>query len=177
MTTHYDVVIIGSGAGGGTVARALASTGRRILVIERGGTFDRDAGNWDPAVVWMEQRYRTKERWLTPDGEFQPNMHYGVGGNTKFWVANQVQQPELLDKVNFDKMIEEYGDGVSAPPTVMRDAEEVAAIRQGRQRQLDQQVAAEQARAMAGTVKDLASSPTGGDTALSRVMDAMGREQ
>jgi len=92
-------------------------------------------------------------------------------------LANQVQQPELLDKVNFDKMIEEYGDGVSAPPTVMRDAEEVAAIRQGRQRQLDQQVAAEQARAMAGTVKDLASSPTGGDTALSRVMDAMGREQ
>ena len=87
MTTHYDVVIIGSGAGGGTIARALASTGRRILVIERGGTFERDASNWDPAVVWMEQRYRTKERWLTPDGEFQPNMHYGVGGNTKFWGA------------------------------------------------------------------------------------------
>ena len=87
MTTHYDVVIIGSGAGGGTLARALAPTGRRILVIERGGTFERDAGNWDPAVVWMEQRYRTKERWLTPDGEFQPNMHYGVGGNTKFWGA------------------------------------------------------------------------------------------
>ena len=87
MSTHYDVVIIGSGAGGGTIARALASTGRRILVIERGGTFERDADNWDPAVVWMEQRYRTKERWLTPDGEFQPNMHYGVGGNTKFWGA------------------------------------------------------------------------------------------
>jgi choline dehydrogenase-like flavoprotein len=85
--THYDVVIIGSGAGGGTIARALASTGRRILVLERGGTFARDAGNWDPAVVWMEQRYRTRERWLSPDGEFQPNMHYGVGGNTKFWGA------------------------------------------------------------------------------------------
>ena len=87
MSTHYDVVIIGSGAGGGTIARALASTGRRILVIERGGTFERDAGNWNPSVVWMEQRYRTKERWLSPDGEFQPNMHYGVGGNTKFWGA------------------------------------------------------------------------------------------
>jgi choline dehydrogenase-like flavoprotein len=85
VTTHYDVVIIGSGAGGGTLARALASTGRRILVVERGDTFERDAANWDPTVVWIEQRYRTKERWLTPDGEFQPYMHYGVGGNTKFW--------------------------------------------------------------------------------------------
>jgi len=85
--SDYDVIIIGSGAGGGTMARALASTGRRILVLERGGTFARDAGNWDPGVVWIEQRYRTKERWLTADAEFQPNMHYGVGGNTKFWGA------------------------------------------------------------------------------------------
>lgn len=85
MSAHYDIVIIGSGAGGGTIARALASTGRSILVIERGGTFERDAGNWDPAVVWIEQRYRATERWLTPEGDFQPNTHYGVGGNTKFW--------------------------------------------------------------------------------------------
>ncbi|MCC7415630.1 MAG: GMC family oxidoreductase [Acidobacteria bacterium] len=87
MTTHYDVVIIGSGAGGGTLARALAPTGRRILVVERGGDIVREAGNWNPAVVWVEQRYRAKERWLTPGGEFQPNIHYGVGGNTKFWGA------------------------------------------------------------------------------------------
>ena len=82
----YDIVIIGSGAGGGTMARALAPTGRRILVIERGGTFTRDTDNWDPGVVWVEQRYRAKERWLTSGArEFQPNTHYGVGGNTKFW--------------------------------------------------------------------------------------------
>jgi choline dehydrogenase-like flavoprotein len=82
----YDIVIIGSGAGGGTMARALAPTGRRILVIERGGTFTRDTDNWDPGVVWVEQRYRAKERWLTSGTrEFQPNTHYGVGGNTKFW--------------------------------------------------------------------------------------------
>jgi choline dehydrogenase-like flavoprotein len=85
VTAHYDIVIIGSGAGGGTIARALAPTGRRILVVERGGTFDREPANWDPAAVWIEQRYRTKERWLGPSGEFQPNTHYGVGGNTKFW--------------------------------------------------------------------------------------------
>lgn len=86
MSLHYDVVIIGSGAGGGTMARALASTGRRILVIERGSSFPRHADNWDPGVVWIEQRYRAKERWLTSgSGDFQPNTHYGVGGNTKFW--------------------------------------------------------------------------------------------
>ena len=82
---RVDVVIIGSGAGGGTMARALASTGRRILVLERGGHFPRHADNWDPGVVWVEQRYRAKERWLTGSGDFQPNTHYGVGGNTKFW--------------------------------------------------------------------------------------------
>ena len=85
-TEHFDIVIIGSGAGGGTMARALASTGRRILVIERGQTFPRHADNWDPGVVWIEQRYRAKERWLKSESdEFQPNTHYGVGGNTKFW--------------------------------------------------------------------------------------------
>src|SRR5262245_64697716 len=83
---RYDVVIIGSGAGGGTMARALASSGRRILVIERGTSFPRHADNWDPGVVWVEQRYRSKERWLrSRAGTFQPNTHYGIGGNTKFW--------------------------------------------------------------------------------------------
>ena len=71
----YDIVIIGSGAGGGTMARALAPTGRRILVIERGATFTRDTDNWDPGVVWVEQRYRAKERWLTSGArEFQPKI-------------------------------------------------------------------------------------------------------
>src|SRR5262247_2987992 len=86
QTEHFDIVIIGSGAGGGTMARALASTGRRILVIERGPTFPRHVDNWDPGVVWIEQRYRAKERWLKSDSDdFPPNTHYGVGGNTKFW--------------------------------------------------------------------------------------------
>ena len=86
VASRYDVIIIGSGAGGGTMARALAPTGRRILVIERGGVVSPHADNWDAGVVWVEQRYRAKERWLKPArGDFQPNMHYGVGGNTKFW--------------------------------------------------------------------------------------------
>jgi choline dehydrogenase-like flavoprotein len=86
QTEHFDIVIIGSGAGGGTIAHALASTGRRILVLERGRTVPRHVDNWDPKIVWIEQRYRAKERWLKSDSEdFEPNIHYGVGGNTKFW--------------------------------------------------------------------------------------------
>jgi choline dehydrogenase-like flavoprotein len=86
IAAHYDVVIIGSGAGGGTMARALADSGARILVLERGEYVPREPENWDPAAVWVEQRYRARERWLKEGaGDFQPNMHYGVGGNTKFW--------------------------------------------------------------------------------------------
>ena len=83
---HYDVVIIGSGAGGGTMARALADTGARILVLERGDVVPREAENWDPASVWKHLRYRAHEQWLDADGRaFRPYTHYGVGGNTKFW--------------------------------------------------------------------------------------------
>lgn len=86
-TTHaFDLVIIGSGAGGGTLARALADTGRRILVIERGGVVPSEAENWSPAAVWKDLRYRTTERWVDRAGEeFEPYTHYNVGGNTKYW--------------------------------------------------------------------------------------------
>jgi len=82
----FDVVIIGSGAGGGTMARALAGTSARILVIERGGAVPQEDGNWDPVTVWKDLKYRTTERWRDAAGEeFTPYTHYNVGGNTKFW--------------------------------------------------------------------------------------------
>ena len=82
----FDVIIIGSGAGGGTMARALADSPARILVIERGDFVPREAENWDPAAVWKDLRYRARDRWLDERGdEFLPYTHYGVGGNTKFW--------------------------------------------------------------------------------------------
>jgi choline dehydrogenase-like flavoprotein len=86
VTVHYDLVIIGSGAGGGTLAHALAPTGARLLVIERGHAVPREDENWNPEAVWKHLRYRTTERWVDADGlEFLPYTHYGVGGNTKFW--------------------------------------------------------------------------------------------
>jgi choline dehydrogenase-like flavoprotein len=82
----YDIVIIGSGAGGGTMARALGPTGARILLVERGGAVPQEAENWDPAAVWKQLRYRSTEKWVDGAGEeFLPYTHYGVGGNTKFW--------------------------------------------------------------------------------------------
>jgi choline dehydrogenase-like flavoprotein len=86
VNERYDVVIIGSGAGGGTMARALAATGARILILERGDFVPEEDENWDPVAVWKQLRYRSAERWLDErDREFQPYMHYCVGGNSKFW--------------------------------------------------------------------------------------------
>lgn len=86
MAERFDLVILGSGAGGGTLARALSSTGARILVVERGEAVPREPENWSPAAVWKDLRYRTREQWMDHTGEaFLPYTHYVVGGNTKFW--------------------------------------------------------------------------------------------
>lgn len=83
---RFDVVVIGSGAGGGTIAHALADTGVRMLVVERGDFIPQEAENWDPVAVWKHLRYQTRETWLDRRGrEFRPYTHYNVGGNTKFW--------------------------------------------------------------------------------------------
>ena len=86
MNTSFDVIIIGSGAGGGTMARALADTGAKILVLERGDFIAQEDENWSPDAVWKQLRYRTTETWLDESGTaFRPYTHYCVGGNTKFW--------------------------------------------------------------------------------------------
>lgn len=86
--TVVDVVVVGSGAGGGTLARALAGSDVSVLVVERGGWLPQEKQNWDPTEVWRKQRYRESETWFNRRGEdFQPFMHYLVGGNTKFWGA------------------------------------------------------------------------------------------
>ncbi len=83
---RYDIVIIGSGAGGGTMAHALAGSPARILILERGDFIPQEDDNWNPEAVWIDRRYQTRERWINGDGqEFAPYTHYCVGGNTKFW--------------------------------------------------------------------------------------------
>ncbi|MBL8769214.1 MAG: GMC family oxidoreductase [Planctomycetes bacterium] len=88
MSNEYDVVIIGSGAGGSTMAHALAARGRRVLVVERGDFIPREFENWSDEAVVVRRRYATSERWLDAAGaEFAPSVHYCVGGNTKVYGA------------------------------------------------------------------------------------------
>lgn len=85
---HYDIIIIGSGAGGGTLAHKLAPSGKKILILERGDYIRREKDNWNPRAVNVEGRYQTKENWRDQDGkELHPHTNYYVGGNTKFFGA------------------------------------------------------------------------------------------
>jgi choline dehydrogenase-like flavoprotein len=87
-SNHYDVIIIGTGAGGGTLAYRLAPSGKRILLVERGDFLPREKQNWETQSVVLEGRYDNAENWLDPAGrEFKPGQHYFVGGNTKFYGA------------------------------------------------------------------------------------------
>jgi choline dehydrogenase-like flavoprotein len=88
MSDNYDVIIIGSGAGGGTLAYALADSGKRILLLERGDYLPRELDNWDPKPVFVEGKYISKDTWYDQDGKaFQPQVHYFVGGATKMYGA------------------------------------------------------------------------------------------
>jgi choline dehydrogenase-like flavoprotein len=88
MPEQYDVVIIGSGAGGGTLAHRLAPSGKRILVLERGDWLPREIENWDATAVFVDNRYVSSDTWYDHEGKaFQPQIHYFVGGATKFYGA------------------------------------------------------------------------------------------
>ena len=108
MKTHHDIIIIGSGAGGSTLAHGLAGSGASVLVLERGGFIPRERENWDAHEVFTKGRYRTRERWLDESGEeFAPFTHYCVGGNTKMYGAALLR----LRESDFQQ-VEHYG-GVS----------------------------------------------------------------
>ena len=86
--SHYDVIIIGSGAGGGTLAYRLAPTGKRILLIERGGYVPREKDNWSSLATIKNGKYAARDVWYDKDGKaLHPHTNYNVGGNTKFFGA------------------------------------------------------------------------------------------
>ena len=88
MDQHYDVIIIGTGAGGGTLAYRLASSGKRILLLERGDFLPREKQNWDVDEVFLKNRYVSQDTWYDHQGKpFQPGSHYFVGGATKLYGA------------------------------------------------------------------------------------------
>jgi choline dehydrogenase-like flavoprotein len=108
VTEHYDVIIVGTGAGGGTLAHVLAPSGKRILLLERGDFLPREMANWDPGQVFVDGTYISKDTWYDSDGRpFQPQVHYFVGGATKMYGAALYR----LRPADFGEI--RYPDGIS----------------------------------------------------------------
>jgi len=85
---RYDLIVIGSGPGGASLAQRLAKTGKRILLLERGDYLPRSPANWDSKTVFVDGAYQAPETWYTTDGRpFHPGLHYNVGGNSKVYGA------------------------------------------------------------------------------------------
>jgi len=88
MSADFDVIIVGTGAGGGTLAHTLAPSGKRILLLERGDFLTREQENWDAVPVFVDGRYISTDTWYDAAGTpFQPQVHYFVGGATKLYGA------------------------------------------------------------------------------------------
>ena len=108
MSNSYDAIVIGSGAGGGTLAHQLAITGKRILLLERGDWLRREPANWLAHDVFVDGRYVSPDTWYDANGEsFQPQVHYCVGGATKLYGAALYR----LRKQDFGEL--RHHDGVS----------------------------------------------------------------
>jgi len=108
MAEEFDVIVIGSGPGGASVAHRLAPTGKRILLLERGGYLPRSRANWDSQTVFVDGAYQAKETWYGRDGrEFHPGLHYYVGGNSKVYGAALLR----LRERDFDEIV--HKDGIS----------------------------------------------------------------
>ena len=113
---QFDVIIIGTGAGGGTLAYALAPLGKRILLLERGDYVRREKDNWNPKAVNVEGKYQTKEIWQDEAGQpLHPHTNYYVGGNTKFYGAALFR----LRKEDFGEL--RHQGGVSPPWPIAYD--------------------------------------------------------
>jgi choline dehydrogenase-like flavoprotein len=103
---HFEVVIIGSGAGGGTLARHLVSHSHlKVLVIERGDWLPQERENWDAEEVMQKGRYVSTDPWLDKHGKpFQPGSHYFVGGATKMYGAAhfRLRQRDFEELAHFE---------------------------------------------------------------------------
>lgn len=105
---HYDVIVIGSGPGGGALASRLAPTGKRILMLERGDFLKREPDNWNSKAVFVDGKYQARETWYDKKGKsFHPGLHYYVGGNSKVYGSALIR----LRREDFGAM--QHADGVS----------------------------------------------------------------
>ena len=115
--SNYDIIIIGTGAGGGALAQRLAPSGKRILILERGTFLPQEKENWETKAVFLENRYHTDEVWQDSEGKpLHPQTAYWVGGNTKVYGAALFR----LRERDFEEV--RHQDGISpAWPLKYRD--------------------------------------------------------
>ena len=105
---HYDVIIVGTGAGGGTLAQKLAPIGKQILILERGSVMALEEQNRADVDVFKKGRYRAPEQWYDREGEpFSPQVNYAIGGNTKIYNATLMR---MRDR-DFEAVT--YQDGIT----------------------------------------------------------------
>lgn len=110
----YDYIIIGTGAGGSTLAYKLAPSGKSILILERGDFLPKERENWDPEAVFAKGRYLAKETWYDKEDQpFQPFTHYWVGGNTKMYGSALLR----LREKDFEQITHQGGTSPAWPLT------------------------------------------------------------
>ena len=108
MHNSPDVLIIGSGIGGGTLAYRLVQHGLRVTILERGGYLPQEPENWDVNAVFFRQRYVPEETWLDKNGTaFRPGTYYYVGGSSKMYGGAMLRFRER----DFEDL--EHADGIS----------------------------------------------------------------
>ena len=107
MSDSYDVIVIGSGAGGGTLVHRLAPSGKRIVLLERGDWLPREPQNWLAQDGFVDGRYQSPETWYDDrDHAFQPQVHYYVGGATKLYGAAlyRLREQDFVDAARVQGM-------------------------------------------------------------------------
>lgn len=88
MNEHFDVIIIGSGAGGSAAAYRLAKTGKRILIVEKGEPLPLDGSTLDVEQVFRRAAFKSKEPWRDGQGRtVTPEEYFNLGGKTKWYGA------------------------------------------------------------------------------------------
>lgn len=105
---YYDLIIVGTGAGGGTLAQKLAPTGKKILILERGDFLSPDETKFKDTEVFQKKRFYADEEWYDKEGEsFQPQTSYSVGGDTKLYSGELLRMRER----DFEEV--KHQDGIS----------------------------------------------------------------
>jgi choline dehydrogenase-like flavoprotein len=108
MASSPEVVVIGSGIGGGTLANRLVQHGLNVTILERGGYLPQEPENWDVAAVFFHQKYLPQETWLDKEGTaFRPGTYYYVGGSSKMYGGTMLR----LRERDFEDL--EHAGGVS----------------------------------------------------------------